>query len=118
MRRALFAVALAFSVTLAAVVGNRMSTEAMAVVVGVVCGVAAGIPMSMLLLLVLNRRDRHPEDAPYGQMGGRLGSYPPVVVIQGGSAAPGQLMPPFYSAPARMQEAAQREFRIVGDEAE
>jgi len=49
---------LAFVVTLAVVIGNRMSVEAMAVVVGVVCGVAACIPVSLLLIFVLNRGSR------------------------------------------------------------
>jgi len=116
MRKALIATVLAFAVTLAVVVGNRMSTEAMAVVVGVVCGVAAGIPMSMLLLLVLNRRTQTVEDSSYGPMGSRQGAYPPVVVIQGGSTAPNGLLPPYYSAQWPAQEPVQRRFHIVGED--
>ena len=116
MRKALFAIVLAFVVTLAVVVGNRMNTEAMAVVVGVVCGVAAGIPMSLLLLLVLNRRSQATDEAAYGPTGSRHGAYPPVVVIQGGSTAPNGLMPPYYSAPWPAQEPVQRRFHIVGED--
>ena len=104
MRRALIVVSLAFTATLAVVVGNRMSTESMAVVVGVVCGVTAGIPMSMLLLLILNRRTQAVEEQQYGPMGRRQGAYPPVVVIQGGTPAPNSLMPPYYSAQMPAQE--------------
>jgi hypothetical protein len=39
-----------FSVALAVVIGNRMSTDAMAVVVGVACGVLASIPTSLLMI--------------------------------------------------------------------
>jgi hypothetical protein len=116
MRRAVIAISFAFAVALAVVVGNRMSTEAMAVVVGVVCGVAAGIPMSMLILLALNRRDRQTADLGYGQLGRRSASYPPVVVIQGGSPMPSQVTPPYYSAPVATPEPAQRPFRIIGEE--
>ena len=119
MRKAMIAVALAFAVTLAAVIGNRMSAEAMAVVVGVVCGVAAGIPMSMLLIFIINRggrKDHLGEEWPaYGQHFPRPGAYPPVVVIQGGSPAPSGFLPPYYSAPLSSQEPAQRHFHIVGE---
>lgn len=116
MRKAVIAIGLAFAVTLAAVVGNRMSAEAMAVVVGVVCGVAAGIPMSMLILLILNRRDRRTEETTYRQLGGQYGSYPPVVVIQGGSSVPNHLTPPYYSTQLMTHEPVQRQFHIVGEQ--
>ena len=45
-------------VTLAVVIGQRMSTDAMAVVVGVVFGVAASIPTSLLIVAATRgRRD-------------------------------------------------------------
>lgn len=85
MSRVLALAVIAFSVTLAAVVGNRMGGEAMAVVVGVVCGVAASIPMSLLILLVVNRSKRQQEDpgAQVAQLRPQ-GNYPPVIVVQGG----------------------------------
>ena len=116
MRKAMMAILLTFAVTLAAVVGNRMSAEAMAVVIGVVCGVGAGIPMSLLILLVSNRRDRQPEEPTYERLGGRHGAYPPVVVIQGGSPTSNRLAPPYYSAPEVTHEPRQRQFRIVGEQ--
>jgi hypothetical protein len=71
-----------FSITLAIVVGKEISTEAMAVMVGFVCGIAAGIPTSVLLLVALYRRDRHRSDEEESQA--RQNAYPPVIVIQGG----------------------------------
>ncbi len=45
-------------VTLAVVIGQRMSTDAMAVVIGVVFGVAASIPTSLLIVAATRgRRD-------------------------------------------------------------
>lgn len=120
MRKVAIAVLLAFAVTLAVVVGNRMSAEAMAVVVGVVCGVAAGIPMSVLITLVLNGSKHRTgiEEWPYSQQGGRCGTYPPVVVIQGGMPASNSLLPPYYPTQAMMHGSIQRQFRIFGEHEE
>lgn len=46
---------LAFVVTLAIVVGQRLSAEAMAVVIGVIAGVAASIPTSLIVVWVTSR---------------------------------------------------------------
>lgn len=54
---------LAGIVTLAIIIGERMSTDAMAVMVGVVFGVAASIPTSLLIALAA-RGSRRPEP-PY-----------------------------------------------------
>ena len=89
LKQVLLVVALVFGITLAAVVGKKMSAEAMAVVVGVVCGVAAAIPTSILLLVVFTRRDRQHLDAMETRP--RHQSSPPVVVIQGGAP---QAFPP------------------------
>ena len=55
MKKAIVPLLLAFGVTLAIIVGQRMSTDAMAVVIGVAVGVAASVPMSLLLVALLRR---------------------------------------------------------------
>jgi MFS superfamily sulfate permease-like transporter len=91
-----------------------MSTEAMAVVIGVVCGVAAGIPTSILLLLVLNRRDRQQVRGEEQQR--QQGNYPPVVVIQGGGYPQG--LPPASAAgywpSSTPGPTMERQFHVVG----
>ena len=82
MRRLLGLTVLAFAVGLGAVVGYRMSSEAMAVVVGVVCGVLASIPMSLLILIVTRRMDRRYYEERYEHQR----EYPPVVVVSPGGA--------------------------------
>jgi hypothetical protein len=55
MKKAIVPLLLVFAVTLAAIIGERMSTDAMAVVVGVAVGVAASVPTSLLLVALLRR---------------------------------------------------------------
>ena len=113
LKQALLIVGLVFAIALAIVVGKKMSAEAMAVVVGVVCGVAAAIPTSILLLVVFTRRDRQRLDEMESQP--RQQSSPPVVVIQGGAP---QALPPGpqagYWPAAQPGPAVNREFHVVG----
>ena len=108
------AVGLVFAITLAIIVGKQMTTEAMAVVIGVVCGVAAGIPTSVLLLVALSRRDaiRAREEAAARQA---PASYPPVVVIQGGAQQPQMpaMTAGYWPAPVNAPLAG-RQFHVVG----
>ena len=109
------ALGLVFAVTLAIIVGKQMTTEAMAVVIGVVCGVLAGIPTSVLMLVALSRRDslRTREEAARHAPA----NYPPVVVIQGGAQQPqlpamqGSYWPAPNDAPL-----VSRQFHVVGGE--
>jgi hypothetical protein len=61
MKRLLGLAVIGAGVTLAVIIGQRMSTDAMAVAIGVVFGVAASIPTS--LLIVAATRGRRPEPA-------------------------------------------------------
>jgi hypothetical protein len=114
LRQILVGLGVVFVIALAIVVGKQMSAEAMAVVVGVVCGVAAGIPTSVLLLVVFSRRDRQRLEEPHQSQ--RQRNYPPVVVIQGGSsqALPGQHAG-YWPAPPTATSAS-RQFNVVGGE--
>ena len=114
LRQVCVVTGLILAVAMAVIIGTRMNTEAMAVVVGVVCGVAASIPTSLLLLVVLSRWEKQREaDSRRAQAGG----FPPVVVIQGGSAAPLPSWPPVgYGAPWPSAP-SHREFHVVGEDA-
>ena len=104
----------AFGLPLAVMIGQRLSDQAMAVLAGSVCGVAASIPPSLLIIWV-TRRKQEQRGMPYA------GSYPPVVVVQPPAAySPGvggggnQYLPPMY-APMGVAP-IQREFVVVGEE--
>jgi len=96
---------MAFAVTLAIIIGQRMSTDAMAVVIGVACGVLASIPTSLLILAVSGRRGER--EVPQRR------DYPPVVIVNPGSSQPHYLQPPF---PTPMIQPQPRQFRVIGDE--
>ena len=102
-------VVMAFAVTLAVIVSNRLSDESLAVLAGAVCGVGAAIPTSLLIVAVARRRDEPRVQPPMPQ-----GAYPPVVVVTppGGQQRPNtwDAFPPSLSAPM------QRHFTVVGDE--
>lgn len=100
---------------LAIVVGTRISADAMAVIIGIVCGVLASIPTSVLLVWALRQRDRQLEmqvGNPYQRMGG----YPPVVVVNGqGTQGYGSMMPPPMPTLTASANGG-RDFKVIGQE--
>ena len=112
MKRAGLILGVVFVMALAVVVGNRMSVDAMAVVVGVACGVLASIPTSLLLIWALGRNasaDAHAD---------RSAHYPPIVVVNPGQSygRPGYGSPPMYSAGDELSlPAGPRDFKVVGN---
>jgi hypothetical protein len=109
LKKAGLVLAMVFVGVLAVVVAKGMSAEAMAVVVGVICGVAAASPTSLLLLVVLSRSERRRRAAD--------GPVPPVVVIQGGAP---QSLPPgpqagYWPSPAP-GPLSDRHWQVVGGE--
>jgi hypothetical protein len=106
-------VTVAFAVTLALVVGNRLSSEALGVLAGAVCGVGAAIPTSLIVVAV-TRRDGEETRREEGAWQGReRSSYPPVIVVSPQSARQRShqgwdALPPSLSAPM------ERSFKVVG----
>ncbi len=116
-------VTVAFAVTLAVVVGNRLSEEALGVLAGAVCGVGAAIPTSLIVVAVSRRQS---EDRSSGRVRGRemdsdpRHTYPPVVVISPQGDHPssygwrdtGRGSSGYRSLP--MGPPTEREFTVVG----
>ena len=100
----------AFAIALAVVIGNRMSAEAMAVVIGVTCGVAASIPMSAVILILTNRREKRSEIDSFQRE-----RYPPVVVLNPVQQSHRYPSLPYHT-PSLADVAAPRQFNIIGDE--
>lgn len=80
MSRLLVLVLLVFTGVMAFVIGERMSTESMAVVIGVVFGVAASIPTS-LLIASLMRRATSAATPPSRQDNYPVHTQPPMIIV-------------------------------------
>ncbi|HDN78847.1 MAG: hypothetical protein DRI61_06485 [Chloroflexi bacterium] len=97
---------LLFVVTLAAVAGFRLSRDSLAVIMGVVFGVAASIPTSLLIISLTRRSEaRQDNNLHY--------TYPPVIIVNPGNER--HSLPMGYPQPP-MIESGPRQFRIIGAE--
>ncbi len=107
MKKVAIVSTVALAITLAVIIGQRMSTDAMAVVIGVACGVLASIPTSLLILAVTNRHTKQQAQPPQRR------DYPPVVVVN-----PGGTQQPHYLPllPTPSMSAQGREFHVIGEE--
>jgi hypothetical protein len=114
MKQGFFWLLLVLVAGLAFLAGLRLSGDGLAVVVGVVCGVVAGLPVDgVLLYLYLRERQVRREVEERLWRGER--AMPPVVVVNSGR---GVEMLPGGLGYGRMPlgERAGREFTIVGEE--
>jgi len=115
MKRFMFIAGLVFIVTLAVVMGTRMSPDALAVVIGIICGVLASIPTSAMLVWVMRSRDKQVE-MQMGQMRPFGGQYPPVVVVNGqGTNGYGNAYPT-SALTAGSPPMGPRSFKVIGQE--
>lgn len=112
---------LGFGVVLAVIIGQRMSTDAMAVVIGVAVGVAASVPTSLLLVALL-RRQRSDERGAWrpdpGPAHPQL-QQPPVIVVNPGQwmGQNGNQQAYLPLPPAQMaQDGGVHRLRVVGDD--
>lgn len=105
----------AFGVALAVVIGVRLDRAALAVVVGVACGVMAGIPTSLLIVLLLRRRDAANEKRKARDEGREIARQPPVVVVAP-PAAPQLPQPTAWPGEYATPLPAQRKFAVIGEE--
>ncbi len=104
-------------ITLAIVVGLRLDKAGLAVAVGVVCGILAGLPVSGVLFLMLQRerqdRQRLEEQQRWRQE--RQPMTPPVIVLNAGRAE--EMLPGGMALPmGRPMRDPERQFVIVGEE--
>lgn len=103
----------AFGVTLAVVIGNRLSDEALAVLAGAVCGVGAAIPTSLLILSVTRRREEVRVLPPAPSQG----VYPPVIVVAPPDRPATQMAgqrPNGWDPFLPLSAPTQRQFTVVG----
>lgn len=127
MRNGLIVIGVAFAMALAAFVGNRLSHDALAVVVGALCGISATIPVTLGLVIAASRnwgREETRREIIYDDTTNRYASQPPIVIVAPPQSlqtmpasspytfASGQYLVPL-NAPTL---GAPREFKIIGEE--
>ena len=119
MKLVIVAVMLGFGVALALIIGQRMSTDAMAVVIGVAVGVASSVPTSILLMALL-RRERAgmtnwQQEAPQQQL-----QQPNFIVLNPSDLVSGRHQQPHVPMPPPEYgiDGGMRRLRVVGDEEE
>lgn len=125
MKRLIPLIMLGFGVALAIVIGQRMSTDAMAVVIGVAVGVAASVPTSLLLIALLRRerqsfRQDAARDLPYAPYPPALPQQPNVIVLDPAQFAGlrnAQLQTPL-PPPEYAPDGGMRKLRVVGSDEE
>ena len=114
MKKYLILAGTLFIVSLAIVMGVRMSADAMAVVIGIIFGLLASIPTSLMLVWSLRQRDRQLE-AQFGQGRSLASQYPPVVVVNGhGTNGYGTSNAP--PMPIGANGSNPRSFKVIGQE--
>jgi hypothetical protein len=128
MKNGIILAGIVFAVALAVTVGNRLSNEAMAVVVGAVCGISASIPMALGLSIAASQNwGRAPSDRQdyESRLPDRRGyaPQPPVVIVSPPQHAERGMYPYAnspYSAyfPSTPNDITlqPRQFKIVGEE--
>ena len=125
MKRLIPLIMLGFGVALAIVIGQRMSTDAMAVVIGVAVGVAASVPTSLLLIALLRRerqsfRQDAARDLPHVPYPPALPQQPNVIVLDPAQFAGlrnAQLQTPL-PPPEYAPDGGMRKLRVVGSDEE
>jgi len=124
MKRTAVLMSILLAGALAFLLGKRLSADAVALVIGVGCGVFSSIPSSLLIVWATTRQSSAVE--PVSQFPRAAAPYPPVVVINPGYAGqpgygapmlPGYGMAPLsagYEQMAPPSTANSRVFRVMG----
>ena len=105
-----------FTLGVGITIALRMTSDAMAVIVGIILGMVATLPTSLILLYMM-RQQHNQQAADLRQQQQQTGQYPPVVVVnsQPGSGYGGMTSAnpqSFLPSPT-----GERSFKVVGQEA-
>jgi hypothetical protein len=125
MKNGIILAGMVFAVALAVIVGNRLSDEAMAVVVGAVCGISASVPVSVALVIAASRnwgrseQGQGPREVEYDYGTHRYApQQPQILVVSAPQQQPYGYQPNQYYPTPLIDDAANspRQFKIIGDE--
>jgi len=117
-------------------VAERLSADALGMLLGVLFGILAGIPAALLVLASSRRRDESSHDPrnaararalPYGPEYSNLPQHAPVIILAGNGmpaqmAGQQQIVSPEpqtrYALPALAEMSSPRHFKVVGEKEE
>lgn len=120
MRRIVLLLLLLVGSTVIWRLGERLSADALGMAIGIVLGVLAGIPASLLIVASARRREEEDEHIERVRTEPAQPVYqPPVIVLTGHSPAPargGALDSRGYVVSPWPQTPTQRRFKLVGEE--
>lgn len=126
MKNGIIIASITFAVALAYIIGNRLSNEAMAVVVGTVCGISASIPVSIGLVIASANgwgKRNEPREIAYDYAAHRFMPQQPMIIFAPPQNMPGQYGMPYgypphqFVAPMNTPAlGAPRDFKIIGEE--
>ncbi len=121
MKNGILMIVLVTTFALAYLFGNRLSSEAAAVVAGAVCGITASIPVSLALFIAACRNWGQAESSREESTGrtplARPAQAPVVISPPQVHQAPYPFQPtPLYMPQNALALGAPREFKIVGDD--
>jgi hypothetical protein len=117
MGRVLAVIGSVFVITAGVLVGTKMSGDAVALIIGVIIGIVASVPTTLMFAYVVSRRngDQIAGVGRVGTMG--PGQYPPVIVVNPGTGMPTTWQQP--QAPVGLPApTGGRRFDVVGEIAE
>ena len=112
MKRHVISFSLVGFIVLMAIIAIKLSTDAMAVIIGVGLGMLASVPTSLLIFYTLTRQSA---PSPSGQPGLTNTQQPPVVIVNGGQQ-PGLNAGPRPQPLYQPQTPTSRTFTVVGEE--
>ncbi len=127
MKKILLLATLIFVAVIAWRIGEKLSSDAISMGIGVLFGVMAGVPTA-LILIISSRGRRDYDDAPAHDRGAhphypQLAAQPPVIVVTGhGLPAQSAAQQPGYGGnPAQGQQGwdqprPERKFKVVGEQ--
>jgi hypothetical protein len=108
IKQGLLFIGLAFAITLAVVIGWRVSTDALAVIIGVILGIAASVPTTLLIMFILTRQQNRLNQQAY-----HAPQHPPVIVVNAADAP--QNRPHPLALPPPHPANGARQWTVIGD---
>ncbi|MBI3740263.1 MAG: hypothetical protein HY257_00710 [Chloroflexi bacterium] len=106
-----------FAIALAVVVGNRLSNDSMAVLVGAACGISASIPACLALVIALKQNWGRTQIERNDEPRARYPYQPPIVMIAPPQQPYAQNPAPYFIPPHLNDEIQPaRQFKIIGEE--